>query len=89
MATSIRLEFISEGFKEILESDGVHDLVQETAESICDKANGNNVRGGEGFTTSVIHGSYGGGRWVGFVKTTDKQSEIAEAEDKALTGVVF
>lgn len=89
MATSIRLEFISEGFKEILESDGVHDLVQETAEGICDKANGNNVRGGEGFTTSVIHGSYGGGRWVGFVKTTDKQSEIAEAEDKALTGAVF
>lgn len=89
MATQIRLEFISEGFKEILESDGVHDLVQETAESICDKANANNIRGGEGFATSVIRGHYGGGRWIGFVKTTDKQSEIAEAEDKALTGAAF
>ena len=31
----------------------------------------------------------GGGRWIGFVKTTDKNSMIAETEDKALTGAVL
>ena len=89
MATETRLEFISEGFKQILESEGVHDLVQQTAEEICDRANAANNRGGEGFTTSVIQGNYGGGRWIGFVKTTDKQSMIAESEDKALSGAVL
>lgn len=88
MATEIRLEFISDGFKEILESEGVHDLVQEVTEGICDRANGNNARGGEGFSSKVVLGNYGGGRWVGFVETTDKNSMIAEAEDKALTGAI-
>ena len=86
MAT--RIVFNSAGFKEILESDGVHDLVQETADGICDRANANNTRGGEGFATSVIHGNYGGGRWIGFVKSTDEKSAQAEAEDKALSGAV-
>lgn len=87
MAT--RLVFNSEGFREILMSDGVHDLVEETANEICDRANANNTRGGEGFTTSVIQGNYGGGRWIGFVKSTDKQSAIAESEDQALSGAVL
>lgn len=89
MATQVRLEFISEGFREILLSEGVRDLVQETADGICDRANANNDRGGEGFATNVIQGNYGGGRWIGFVKSTDKQSAIAESEDKALTGAVI
>lgn len=85
MAT--RIVFNSAGFKEILESDGVHDLVQETADGICDRANANNNRGGE-FATNVIKGGYGGGRWIGFVKSTDEKSAQAEAEDKALSGAV-
>lgn len=88
MATQIRLEFISEGFKGILESDGTRELVQSTADDICSRANANNTRGGEGFATNVIQGNYGGGRWIGFVKTTDKKSMIAESEDKALTGAI-
>jgi hypothetical protein len=87
MAT--RLVFNSEGFRETLMSEGVHDLVEETANEICDRANVNNTRGGEGFTTSVIQGNYGGGRWIGFVKSTDKQSAIAESEDQALSGAVL
>ena len=89
MATEIRLEFISEGFKEILESDGVRELVQETADGIRDRANAANNRGGEGFASNVIHGGYGGGRWIGFVKSTDDKSAIAESEDSALTGAVL
>lgn len=89
MASETRIEFISDGFKQILESDGVHNLVQDTANDICDKANANNNRGGEGFTTNVIKGGYGGGRWIGFVKASDKEASIAEAEDKALSGAVI
>lgn len=89
MATNIRLEFISDGFKQILESDGVRELVQETADNIKDRANANNTRGGQGFESNVIQGNYGGGRWIGFVKSTDRESDIAESEDKALTGAVL
>lgn len=89
MATEIRIEFNSDGFREVLESQGVHDLVQEVTQDICDKANANNTRGGEGFAMNVMRGGYGGGRWIGFVKTTDKNSMIAESEDKALTGAVL
>ena len=33
------ITFNSAGFKAILESDGVRDLVQDTADGICDRAN--------------------------------------------------
>ncbi len=82
---STRIVFNSEGFKKILTSEGCHDLVQLNAETIADKANANNDRGGEGFKVSTQIGGYGGGRWIGFVSTTDKNSKIAESEDKALT----
>ena len=80
-----RIEFISSGFREILLSDGCHELVQSVTDDIYTKANANNTRGGEGFEASTMVGGYGGGRWIGFVSTTDKESKIAEAEDLALT----
>lgn len=86
--TQTRIEFNSAGFREILLSDGVKNLVTETANSIRDRANANNSRGGEGFEAHEIVGGYGGGRWVGFVSTTDRESMIAEAEDKALSRAV-
>lgn len=84
--SEVRIEFISKGFKEILESEGTRNIVSQTAESISSKANSN--YGGDGFQASVIKGNYGGGRWVGFVNATDKESLIAETEDKALTGAI-
>jgi hypothetical protein len=84
-----KIEFNSEGFREVLLSDGVHDIVQETADEIRDRANGANQRGGEGFTSNVIRGCYGGGRWIGFVRASDKNSEMAESEDKVLTGALL
>lgn len=85
MASETRLVFNSAGFREILLSDEVKDLVTEKAEEIRVKADANNSRGGDGFYSNVEVGGYGGGRWIGFVGTTDKESEIAESEDKALT----
>ena len=82
---SVRLVFNSDGFRQILQSEGVHDLVQQTAEEIAEKANANNTRGGEGFEARTQIGGYGGGRYIGFVTTTDNKAKIAESEDKALT----
>lgn len=80
-----RIVFNSEGFRQILLSEGCHDAVQQVTEEIKTKADGNNSRGGDGFSSSVEVGGYGGGRWIGFVSTTDNKSKIAESEDKALT----
>ena len=85
MTVSTRLEFISEGFRQILLSDGCHELVSSITEEIAEKANANNDRGGEGFASSVQVGGYGGGRWIGFVGTQDNKGCIAESEDLALT----
>lgn len=85
---SVRIVFNSEGFRQILLSQGCHDVVTEVTEEIKDRANSNNARGGEGFRASTQVGGYGGGRWIGFVSTTDKNTMIAESEDKALTGAL-
>lgn len=82
---SVRLVFNSDGFRQILQSEGVHDLVQQTAEEIAEKANANNTRGGQGFEARTQIGGYGGGRYIGFVTTADNKAKIAESEDKALT----
>ena len=82
----MKIEFISKGFKEILNTEGVKNLVQDTANEIANKANAN--YGGDGFKPRVIKGFYGGGRWVGFVNSTDRKSIAAESEDQALTRAV-
>ncbi len=89
MANAVRIEFIGEGFGEILRSEGTRELVQTVTEDIGNKANANNARGGEGYRTSVEQsGRYKNRRWVGFVSTTDKKSVKAETEDGALTRAV-
>ena len=77
------ITFISAGFKEILESEGVKDLVQETAGEICNKANEN--YGGDGYEVKMQHLGYGGGRWGAFITSKDKKAAQAESEEKALT----
>lgn len=82
---AVRIEFLSEGFRQILLSEGCESIVRQTAQEIADKANGNNTRGGDGFETTTKVGGYGGGRWIAFVSASDKKASQAEAEDKALT----
>lgn len=82
---STRIVFNSEGFREILLSEGCHNLVTNVTEEIADKANANNDRGGNGFNASTQVGGYGGGRWVGFVTATDNKAAAAQSEDQALT----
>lgn len=82
------IEFNSDGFRQILLSDGVKSAVQDAAESIKSRADANIPEESVGFSATVWQGSYGGGRWVGSVTTTDGASMRAESEYKALTGAV-
>lgn len=84
----VNIQFFSSGFKAILESDGVKDLVETEANKICEKANANNDRGGKGFAVQVKHMNYGGGRWGAFVYAKDTKASQAESEDKALTRAI-
>lgn len=89
MANKPNIEFIKEGFLAIVQSDGCRQVVDQTAQEICDRANGNNTRGGNGFEKEVkLWNTYGKTRYVGFVSTTDKNSMIAESEDSALTRAI-
>ena len=85
MATNVRIKFIPEGFRQILLSEGCHNIVEETTQDIADKANGNNSRGGDGFRATTQVGGYGGGRWIGFVTASDNKASAAQSEDQALT----
>lgn len=80
MAEKIRLEFNSSGFAQILASEGCHELVQDVAENIAERANANS--GLDTFTATSLKAS---SRWIGFASSTDKASAAAESEDKALT----
>lgn len=80
----VRIEFNSEGFRQILNSDGCEELVRSTAEGIAERANANS--GLDSFRSSTVKA---GTRWIGFASTSDKASVIAESEDKALTGAIL
>ena len=75
--------FNSAGFREILESEGVKDLIQNTAGEICNKANEN--AGFDGYEVRLQHMGYGGGRIGAFISSKDKKAAQAESEEKALT----
>lgn len=78
------IEFVNEGFKAILSSEGCLQAVTEATQRVADNANANNQRGGTGFASKVEFGSRAQ-RYIGFVHTTDRNSEIAESEGGALT----
>jgi len=92
MTKQIRLEFNSDGFKEILTGAGVQNLVSEATQKIQAQANANAAgeldEESEGFSAKTWLGGFGGGRWVGSVSTTDHSTMVAEAENKALSRAV-
>lgn len=94
MIQSVKLEFNSEGFREILMSEGVRNLVEEQAQAIASKANANLTDPqSDGFQAEVFQGSmmskYGhGGRWVGYVRAVDARASADEAENKSLSRAV-
>ena len=82
-----RIDFISRGFKDILFSSGTKELLQNIGDEIKDRAN-ESMPDGEGFTSKVQAGGYGGGRYVGYVKTVSKEAALEESENMTLTKAV-
>ena len=84
----VKIEFNSEGFKEILMSDGMKQCVESVAKDIKNRADANIGEESDGYSAKAWQGSYGGGRWVASVTTTDRASILAESEQKALSKAV-
>ena len=83
-----KIEFNSRGFKDILFSPGTKELVQGVANQIQAEANAGIQEDSEGFSSNVVAGGYGGGRYVGFVTSLDNKAAQAESEDKVLSKAV-
>lgn len=81
MGTKVRIEFLSGGFREVLNSPKVEAELLRRAQRIANAA-------GPGFEASVYRGGFGGGRHVASVRSTDRESRLAEAEDKALSRAI-
>lgn len=83
-----RIEFISEGFNQIMCTAETVSLISSTCERIASGANA--AYNGDGFSSNTITGSRNryAGRTLGFVSSTDRASAIAEAEDKVLSQAV-
>lgn len=86
---SIRLEFNSDGFKELLCSPEIQSVVEETSTMIQTRAtaNANLSENSTGYYMRTVQGATAG-RWLGFVGATDHESLIGESEYKALTKAV-
>ena len=84
MTTKIRIEFNSEGFKELLQSEGMRKLVSDNAKAIQQRAGGDEA----GYSEHEYMGGYGQGRWVGTVEAATEEARRDEAENKTLTKAV-
>lgn len=93
--SEIQIKFNSEGFRQILLSDGVKQVVQDATDRIAANANANLMdSNSEGYEGDVLESprmsGYGnGGRWVGFVRSVDARAAADEAENKSLSRAVM
>ncbi|SPT53798.1 Uncharacterised protein [Actinomyces bovis] len=79
MSTSVRFEFSSEGFQQVLNSEGVKARLQRMGEAVAAEA-------GDGFETNLYQANYGGSpRPMIVVRAATMHARLAEARDKALT----
>lgn len=80
---AVRLEFNSDGFRELLNSSEVEQLVLQHAQEIANRANE-----ASGLDSFEAHSLKAGTRYIAFAGTTDDASAQAEAEDKVLSQAV-
>ena len=76
-----RVEFLSSGFRQLLYSPEVRDVVYRASKAMADSA-------GEGFGVNIKYGRAGGGtrgRVLAFVSAWTPEAREREAVDKVLT----
>lgn len=84
MAKTVRIEHISAGWREILMSEPVKQLVSDNAEAVRSRAESMSTMPGAEWAAEVSVGNYGGGRIVGYVRPANLQAMIDEASGKLL-----
>lgn len=88
-----KIQFISDGFKAILQTEGTHQVVSEVTESIKQNCVANYAAvspdgvDADVFNTEVKQATAAQykSRYVGFVSTSDPYAVAAETEDKIMT----
>lgn len=85
MAKSVRLDFKSEGFRQILTSPGVRAEVDRIAQAVLSAAGGE----ARGYGKKTFLGSYGGGRWVSTVFTETVEGIVDESKNRTLYRAIF
>ena len=89
-----KIQFISDGFKDILQTAGTQTVVQEVTDEIKQKCVANfaavsldGTDADAAFNTEVKQATAAAykGRFVGFVSTSDPYAVAAETEDKIMT----
>lgn len=78
---TVTIEHYSDGWRQILCSQGVKSLVDSAGEAMA-------ARAGDGFAYTPAYLNYGGGRVGGFVSAKTYAAMRAEARDKALSMAV-
>lgn len=90
MAQQVRIENNSAGWRALLLSSGVRDLVETTANEITAKANaiapsvGKDRDAPKYITKGPKAGQYGGGRYIAYVAADNSEALIAESRHKVL-----
>lgn len=80
MAKKSTIEFIDQGFIDVLSSDGCRTKLEEVASSIASRA-------GEGFNAHVKYYNPAH-RYIGFVNAETIEAAKNESENKVLSGAV-
>ena len=88
-----KIQFISDGFRDILQTEGTQTVVQEVTESIKQSCVANYAAvspdgvDADVFNTEVKQATAAQykGRFIGFVSTSDPYAVAAETEDKIMT----
>lgn len=80
-----RIEWNNQGFRDLLQSSEVEQLVRGKAETIADRANAGLSEESEGFRAHSIKAR---SRYIAFAGTTDEASVRAESENKVLSRAV-
>ena len=88
-----KIEFISDGFRDILQTAGTQTVVQEVTENIRQNCVANYAAvSPDGVDTDVFNtevkqatAAQYKGRFIGFVSTSDPYAVAAETEDKIMT----
>lgn len=82
----VRFEWNNQGFRDILGSAGVEQLVLEHAQQIAQRASAGISEASEGFTAEAVKAPT---RYIAFASTTDRASVEAESENKVLSRAVY